>query len=44
MTEQELYEALVRLCQDYGYCSQETYAKLHEAIGTIILDPAVPPI
>jgi len=39
MTEEELYDALVRLCQAYGLTNEETYAKLREAIETIVECP-----
>jgi hypothetical protein len=35
MTETELYEALVRLCQEYGVTTDATYELLHSAIDSI---------
>lgn len=35
MTRDQLYEALVRLCQDYGTTTSATYELLHEAIDSI---------
>lgn len=40
MTKDELYEALVRLCQDYGFTTEATYDLLHSAIDSIITDDA----
>lgn len=38
MSEQELFDALVRLCQDFGITNDETYDLLHSAIETITPD------
>lgn len=35
MTEDELYRALVALCQDFGRTTEATYDLLHEAIESI---------
>jgi hypothetical protein len=35
MTEDELYAGLVRLCQAYGVTTEETYARLREAVETM---------
>lgn len=38
MTERELYEALVRLCQAYGTTTEDTYELLHQAVRSIETD------
>jgi hypothetical protein len=38
MTRDELYAALVRLCQDYGYTTDHTYDLLDLAINSIRKD------
>lgn len=35
MTREQLYKALVRLCQDYGFAGETTYAALHTAIDSL---------
>jgi hypothetical protein len=36
MTKDELYDALVELCQDYGITTEVTYDHLHEAVESIV--------
>jgi hypothetical protein len=38
MNRDELYTALVDLCQQYGITNDETYDRLHNAIDTIHVD------
>ncbi len=35
MTEKELYDAIVRLCQQFGFTNEETYDAIREVISTI---------
>lgn len=35
----ELYTALVRLCQEYGFTTSATYDLLHSAVDSIAVDP-----
>ena len=35
MNADQLYAALVQLCQDYGFTNEYTYEKLREAIASI---------
>jgi len=37
---QQLYEALVRMCQTYGYTTGETYDHLHAAVASITNEAA----
>jgi len=32
---QELYAALVRMCQTYGFTTEATYNHLHDAVASI---------
>jgi hypothetical protein len=38
MESSELYDALVRLCQQYGTTTESTYNHLHEAIASIAVE------
>ena len=38
MNKDELYDALVRLCQDYGITTEYTYERLHDAVNSIIVE------
>ena len=35
MTRDELYSALVRLCQEFGYTSDDTYDRIDDLIDSI---------
>ena len=35
----ELYTALVRLCQEYGFTTEGTYESLHNAVDSVRDDP-----
>lgn len=39
MSADDLYAALVRLCQDFGHTTEATYDALHSAVHSIALDP-----
>jgi predicted DNA binding protein len=39
MDKAQLYDALVRLCQDFGITTEATYEHLHSAIDSIMADP-----
>jgi len=34
----ELYDALVRMCQQYGFTTEHTYEALHNAVDSIVED------
>ena len=36
MTEDELYQALVDLCQSFGFTTEATYEALHNAVDSIV--------
>ena len=38
MTKRDLYDGLVRLCQEYGFTTGATYDHLHDAIESIVAD------
>lgn len=38
MTADELYQALVALCQEYGFTTEATYESLHNAVDSIVVD------
>lgn len=40
MTPDELYDGLVRLCQSYGYTTEQTYDLLHKAVDSIKTEEA----